>query len=139
MLLKLMSTIGSMRIKRRDLRDYSIAVFAGSTFLGVLSFGSLILLLFPVTFAIGFLAASVTLAPLFLFLIVRAEANVLWYVVPSLLIGFFCSASWLLISHFFNERAIDSFLFVVSMHLSLYIGAAYGISGLVFYYLHVDH
>ena len=120
-------------LKDRVFQGFCFGVFVGSSCLGFLSFGPLIVVLFPITFFFGLAVGLVTVGPWVYLLFQRGFSRPLPYVIASAVVGAVATIAYGVGSELFAVGGLSSFELTPSLLLMVPVVFAYALGGYVFW------
>ena len=123
-------------LKRREIFGFHAAVFAGSSILGVLSFGPFAIVVAPIIFAFGYAIALISAAPV-LYLLMRNGITSAWaFAITIAAAGILAVMIWAAPEAFQNWNG-DNFVapLVPALLLCIPVSIAYGLSGFVYWWV----
>ncbi len=123
-------------LKRREIFGFHGAVFAGSSLLGILSFGPFALIVLPIIFAVGYGVALVSVAPIIYFLMRRGVRSAYPFVLGSAVIGMLVAWVYAGLPQLISDWKYDiPFNYVPTILLSVPVAMAYGVGGFVYWWM----
>jgi hypothetical protein len=121
-------------LARKDISAFGWATFIASSILGLIAFGPLIVVLFPITFLFGLGVGVLTVAPFIWFLRRRGITAATPYVLGSVGVGIVITFLYGMLSGVAAGSALADFDVTASALLSLPVAIAFAVGGYVFWF-----